>query len=329
MGILIGISSMQGLITLQMYNKRKPYIVAFCCRMFWQAIIITAESVCYISGTNLPVTIEVGLDMLIHPLFVLEATCLINQDTNALSWKSRWTQAFIVALPIFAYIGYCAATGTTDLTLPLACYILGFIISLFSMVYLKQAKFHKLLTTTDINEKQDVVWIKYVILLMTLSTILYMSYSFLPDPIMYYGPTFVFICLHGYFIRRQAPINMTKMKESMLHVEQKKALEELKTATDQFNKRTTMDMSIKAFRVSHTGFEQRLRQMAQAKLTQRDIYLCILIYEGKRISEIAQELAISSASVEVARHRLRTKLNLDKGANMNNTLHEIIDAQQQ
>ena len=156
---------------------------------------------------------------------------------------------------------------------------------------------------------------------------MYILYEYLPYSIIYYATSYFIVLLHGYFIRKQAPTDTKKlmaMQEELME-KQDEAIEELKDATNGMKRKMDMETALKAFRVKHPSFDTRLRNITETKLTQRDIFLCILIYEGKRIPEIADFLGISPASVEVARHRLRTKLNLDKGANMNRVIQSVIE----
>lgn len=116
---------------------------------------------------------------------------------------------------------------------------------------------------------------------------------------------------------------ITNQVSNELEEQQREAIKELRDATKNLKKHLDMDTMTKAFEVSHPTFESHLRAMTETKLSKRDIYLCILIHEGKRTSEIAQILAISESSVEVARHRLRTKLGIDKGENMTEILKNM------
>lgn len=127
--------------------------------------------------------------------------------------------------------------------------------------------------------------------------------------------------MHKQLLKQQE--KMLEQQEKVL-VEQEKALEGLKDVTTNLKKQSEMETTIKAFRVQHPDFENRLKNFTSNRLTQRDLYLCILIFQRKRIPEIAESLGISQQSVEVARHRLRTKLSIEKGQNMNTVILELL-----
>lgn len=58
-------------------------------------------------------------------------------------------------------------------------------------------------------------------------------------------------------------------------------------------------------------------------LTERDIRLCALLRQGLTSKDIAGILNISDQSVDVARHRLRKKLNLDRSERIDDFLRDI------
>lgn len=96
-------------------------------------------------------------------------------------------------------------------------------------------------------------------------------------------------------------------------VEQEKAISSLKDEAENLKLRLNMEHELDLFLTEFPHFAQNLRSLTATKLTNRDIFLSALIAEGRHTQFIARTLSISETSVEVARHRLRTKLNLEKG----------------
>lgn len=328
MGILAGMTFMQGIITLKLQQKRKPYIRAFAFLMLYEAMVVMTEMVLLdIIGSPLPTTIITGFDYSILSPFYVEVLCLAHQDVNTLSWNKRWCWGLVTFIPTLIYFIIIIDTGQTEMTTWSNMYFVVYTISIFTLAFYHLKKFHKKLEEAEKKkENQDVKWVATIVLLTITQYVMYMVYDYLPTDIIYFSVSYLIIYLHGHYIHKQMPADFRKMKAMSAEImeQQREAIDELKDATDDFKQKIDMDTAIKAFRVEHPSFDMRLKSLTETKLTKRDIMLCCLIYEGKRIPEIAEYLGISPASVEVARHRLRGKLNLEKGANMQKIIRESI-----
>lgn len=79
----------------------------------------------------------------------------------------------------------------------------------------------------------------------------------------------------------------------------------------------------RAFDAMHPQYVERLRREFPS-LTDTDIVFCMLICLRYGTGEIADGLNISRASVNSARYRIRTKLNLSKEDNLDRYLHDRI-----
>lgn len=331
MGILAGMTFMQGMMTWNIRQKKKPYIIVFACLMFWEAAIVVTEGLLYnFGGWSLPVALSAGIDYFVIPMFYVEVLCLAYQDMKIFSWRKRCLQGGIVAIPLVINLCILIATGKEVPTTESYIFGIAYTAVIFALVFYHLRNFHKLLQSMKDEkrkEEQGVTWVITIVLLTILQYVIYMIYDLLPDPIIYYAVSYLIIGLHGHYIRKQVPADIKKLKamsEEILEQRQE-AIDDLKDATEGLRQKIDMDTAIKAFRVMHPSFDTRLRNLTETKLTQRDIMLCCLIYEGKRIPEIADHLGISPASVEVARHRLRNKLNLERGVNMNHILKVTIE----
>lgn len=330
LGILAGITFMQGVMSWEIREMKKPYITAFAWLMFWESMIVVCEGGLYIAfGKQIPDPVSSALDYFVMPIFYIEVLCLAYQDMTTFSWTKRCLQAGALSIPLVINLVVIIATGQKETTTWMHIFGAAYVGVVFVLAFYHLRRFHNMLVVLKEQkrkEEKDVTWVIPIIILTVLQYIIYMVFNLLPDIIIYYIVSYLIIGLHGHYIRKQAPTNMKKlyaMNEEIME-QQQEAIDELKNVTEGFRKKIDMDTAIKAFRMLHPSFDTRLRKMTETKLTKRDIILCCMIYDGKKIPEIADYLGISPASVEVARHRLRTKLNIEKGVNMNKVLLDVI-----
>lgn len=329
-GIYVGMAFMQFLRANRMRAKNRPYMLAYALYMLTTSMILLAEFwLCTQFLVPFDSPVIVGMDHLMFPLFYLEVLCLTNQDVNNLKWPSRWLQTFVAAVPVIGMLAYVVVAGISDgdelddwVVWLYIIYIAGFTVA---CVY-RLVKYDRLLRNAKVRERKEVKWVFIIMVLKFSQYLLYYLYDDLPSPVIYYALTYCIVLQHGYYVFRQMPANTRRLQElsERQHKEQQEALEDLKDATDGLKRRIDMDTALKAYRVTYPGFEARLHEKAVSRLTRRDLYLSALIAEGRKVPEIAEILAISPASVEVARHRLRHKLAMGKGENMNNLLRELV-----
>lgn len=340
-GIYLALAVYFGMIR----RKEKPFALALGLLMAYSFIVCEVEiSLAIHHGIRIPQTIMAGLDYGVIPLFLLEMMCLINQDLEAFTWGERLKKTGYFTIPIILYLAYCYVNEEENVyaTIPLL-FLTLYPIVIFAHIAYKLRNFQHMLREAG-GEQQSISWAWTILLVLFLEYTLYLVYPGIPNPSIYYTAEAILLLMHAYFVDMQVPTDTTKLREEMqrkeeerlkeegerlkeeeewLKKEQEKTLEELKDVTETLKKKAQMETTILEYKTLRPGFESRLRALTENKLTQRDIYLCIMICKGMRTNEMAEELAISPSSVEIARHRLRSKLGLEKGANLKNMLEEV------
>lgn len=325
-GLLAGVYMMLGLIFIWKRQRTMPYRLAFGCTMLMGAIVMTIEvTTMIIYG---PVEIQKQLcilaDMLIIPMFVFEVICIINQDLDQLPWILRIRNIGILEAPIVVLTILFATTRWEWIGLIAPyCFVTYMLLAVW-YILVKLHHYEKRIRAIKGSAEQSIRWAWLVFMLIVVQVLTYLLTEGVFQ-VLYYPISIVCLLVHAYYIGRQKPADTTRLyRDEKFEEERQKAIDELKDITHGMKRRMDIDTHLAAFRVEHLGFERKLQSMTETRLTKRDYYLCILIYEGQKTNELSRTLAISPTSVEVARHRLRSKLGLEKGVNLTTTIREII-----
>lgn len=320
-GISLGICLMIAYFALRTGRKEYPFRTAFGLAMLMYAGVYLIEyaMVCLFGiNTQENPALYTCIDTSVIPFFILEVWCIKNQDMDHTPWNKRLLLPFLMLLPLMGVSILSLRTDRFDLlTWGTGLF---FLYSLVWLAYLLYANYHysKMLKKERTGKNKDMTWLLYIFAIRLFQCLLYMLSTRLVWLVVFELFTIASNLLHAYFIRKQSPVNTRSLRE--LSAEDRQIISELEEVTQELRHKDDIGNRIKAFELQHPGFTNRLRALTEAKLTQRDIFLSILIYEGHKNPEIAELLAISTSSVEVARYRLRTKLNLDKGVNLGNLL---------
>lgn len=329
-GIIAGIYLLQFLGYAFDRSPKAPFRRAFG----WMAgvsliIVIIEEVLVRIAPDPSRYLAAIGFfDILGIPMYWLEVTCIFDQDTEVWPWKKRLRQLAMLEVPILML-----AIVSLFYPIPVMMPVLTSLLLVCILIFMTYAIHRLMRYERSLNEQQkkhEAHHITWIWKLFAVYAVLGGSYQlWYTDLAQWLYPGWI-ACLiaHGYFIDRQKPINTTSMyqqQQQQYAKAQEQAIKEISDITSQLKKRVDMDTSIATFKVMHPTFEQDLQQTTDVHLTKRDFYLCILIYEGKKSPEVARSLAISQASVDVARCRLRVKLGLDKGAHLGEAIRQCID----
>lgn len=320
-GISLGICLMIAYFALRTGRKEYPFRTAFGLAMLMYAGVYLSEYVitCLL-GIDTPKNpaLYICIDISVIPFFILEVWCIKNQDMDHTPWNKRLLQPFLMLLPLMGVSMLSLRTDRFDL-LPWAVglFILYSLIWLTYLLYANH-QYSKMLKKERTGKHRDMTWLLYIFAIRLFQCLLYMLSTRMVWLVVFELVSIASNLLHAYFIRKQSPVNTRSLRE--LSAEDRQIISELEEVTQELRHKDDIENRIKAFELQHPGFTNRLRALTETKLTQRDIFLSILIYEGHKNPEIAELLAISTSSVEVARYRLRTKLNLDKGVNLGNLL---------
>lgn len=331
LGITEGVYITQAIYFLSTQQQNRPYRLAYGIETAYVAITMFIDiALAIYFNTFLPTNLMIGIDFIQFPLFAMEVECLTNQDITSLPWSKRAERTGVISMPIIAYVIYCIISGVETISLGSKVFLTLYPIAVFTYLSYRLYSYQRMLKLSKNTKLQDVKWTWCILATLCVEFILYITYTELPIPALYYTLTTGLLLIHGYFIRRQMPADTTQMREEYLTKikekvlkEQEKVLEELKDVTETMKKKKDMETAILEYKVRHPMFETKLKSLTSSRITQRDIYISILVCEGMRTPEMAERLGISPASVEVARHRLRNKLNLEKGTNLRALLLEV------
>lgn len=319
-GLNAGICLLLGIYFIAERKEKMPYQTAFGFQSLVAGLSLTIQTVAALGFGIEPdkyVNAFYCIDFIVVPFYIMEISCIAYQDVKLIPWYRRWTHIGVLEFPILGLLAFSFASdweGT--LTLARMIYIIyGFTLIVYMVWSL--SKFKRNLRHIRNGKNQNINWVIYI---YSMIFAMFIFYSFAVKGSIVY---FYLICntvvvvVHSYFIYHQAPTDTTRMEQMELARKQAKIIADLRAATESIKETLDIDSYIKTFETTHPDFAAKLQNSTPNKLTRRDIFLCILIFEGRRNSAIAEELEISVSSVEVARHRLRAKLNLDRDSNLN------------
>lgn len=326
-GIMTGIYLLQGIFFLWASYRKAPYMASFGWAMLIGAAIQITEVIISQPSVQTPAkSVYATIGLTIVPFYIMEIFCIVNQDIKGTSWFKRCIMLIILESPIFAMLSYFLISGNQERSILIPLSYASYWIGLFIFMFRRLRRYERLLEKIRNNKNQRVAWVWWIFSLLLVQYLTYFFFNYLTNPTIYSVATYIILILHGYFIYRQSPADTARMEKIALIEAEEQQLQAqggLKDGNPTGFEKIDMETYSKAFLEKHPNFERELQTIASSKLTKRDIYLCILIYEGKKIPELANHLSISDTSVEVARHRLRAKLNLEKGENLNSTIKGI------
>ena len=330
LGILSGLCLAIAVYFIHTRQRKAPYRLAFALMTGYIFVMeCVVNGIEMYTGTTLSYSLKATLDFVVFPLYLHEVICLVNQDVEAMTWRKRGMLTAASAIPLPLYFLYCQSTNDQSWQLS-SIFLLLYGTCILAIVTYLQIRYQRMLHKVNGKKKQEIWWIWTTTTGIVVQGASYAFYESLPTVAFYYFFFYATLITHAFYLDRQTPTDTTKMQEDLLRGQEKvleereKALEDLKGVAENLKKQSEMETTLKTFKVSYPQYEQALREAAETRLTQRDIYLCVLIYQNQRIPEIAECLSISPASVEVARYRLRSKFGLDKGDNLNKFIKERI-----
>ncbi|MBQ0023919.1 MAG: hypothetical protein KBT29_11870 [Prevotellaceae bacterium] len=325
-GFYTALSLASGIFFLSSRKLRAPFREAFG----WMSVYSAVENLlCFIIG-NIGIshqitreTICLCLDVTCIPLIFLVIATIVDQDMKRTPFRKRWMRVAIVEIPIILCMGVCAFTQLEWKEQLAEIVLFFYAIGMLSYAFYKLVVYEKNLPDNIKGKRASVKWTWILIALLVIEFVLYCVTGTYISSLTYYVVLIAFTCVATYFINKQSPIDTRQMFS--VDSEDK----EVQNAADiDFEQsgvsRKEMEEKAKLFMANHPKFKEGVAARAKQKLTVRDIFLCIMISEGKRVNEIAETLAISPASVEVARYRLRSKLNLNRGENLSTVIKSYL-----
>lgn len=316
-----------GVFFLTSRKLRAPFREAYG----WLSIYCAIENLLYFILSNIGIgdpitnkTVCVCFDTTTIPLITLVIATTVDQDIRTTPFSKHWKHVAMHEFPIVASIIICAFTQfewkEQFAGMVMVLNSIGLLIySVYNLV-----KYEKNLPDDIKGKRASVKWTWNLVALLIIEFVLYLFIGTYITDITYYAGLIAATCIATYFINKQSPIDTRQIFSTGITQDAENSHDASDDPSGSSLSRNDMKGKVKKFMSEHPKFSEKAAERARQKLTTRDIFLCILIIEGKHISEISDTLAISPASVEVARYRLRSKLNMNKGENLANVLKSFL-----
>lgn len=337
-------------------TKAAPYREAFA----WLAMISAIQCVWELMGGFFPdmsipdlEQMNICIDSTVVPFYVLEIQCICKQNIEEVPWKSRWILLGISEIPILIFLAISVFTGWEHLLIVMnvwfGIYITAFIVWTVHNI----RKYNHLLSYATDVKNRSINWVTWVfgssILILISYTVLV---SYFDNPLiedLYYIINISLTSINAYFIWMQRPENSKEMakieailqdereriKEKMVEMEKHMVMLSEKTSqideltnemtenAEKLKRKASIKEYMDTVRLQHPQFERALNMIAEGRLTNHDILLCMLIHDGRKVSYIAKMTGVNVKSVEMGRSRLRKKLNLNPEENLNDFIKRI------
>lgn len=323
---LLGICfSLQGLMAyyfIRTRHPRSPYREAFGWVNLVCALQLLTDFLLfdYLTDPHF-VTIKVAKDLLVLPFGAMEMVCLFFQNTARLSWRKRWR--YLMRQEVICVLFLIASLSTHWALLPhlMLLYTLGFSVVVFMLCYKRLRAYELQLQDSAHPRHRSLRWVLLIYVLYLSLCIVY-TIVFYVDALpewLYFLISIAVWMVHASYIARQRPVDVYNLEKTRKRMEQdmRQAMNSLNEQANDLNKRAEklkakadMRTYVETFHLQHPAFESQLRALTPNRLTERDLYLCMLISDGKKAPALARNLGIDLKSVEVARSRLRKKLQL-------------------
>lgn len=322
-GFYTALSFSCGVFFLMSRKRRAPFREAFG----WMSMYCAGYSLLYFimsnSEFNDPITKETLIacsDITTIPFIAFVITTIVNQDIKKTPFSTRWMHIAIQEIPVIICMGICVFTQYEWRKLMVIVLLILYMVGVISYSTFKLVKYEKHLSNHEKGKEASIKWMWYLVGLLLTEAMLYFAVGSYITNIIYYFVVCTATCIATYFINKQSPIDTRQLFSAAItkdYEESEKQPDETETS---FLTRKDMEVKVKQFMAENPQFGKQIAERAVQKLTVRDMYLCIMIIQGNHVNEIAGTLAISKTSVDVARYRLRVKLNLNKGENLSKVL---------
>lgn len=337
-GFLLAMDVYTAFFFLSTTMKTKPYREAFGWLTLMGAVLVLMDIVLSLlyGWENLQtLAVYTIKDFLVLPFYVLELSCLLEQEAEKKTWKERWILLIISEIPFVLFIMLALIFNAAWwVTVIIGAYSIAYM--LYNMVRIA----HKI-RTYEIAYKKDphykgdspFTWIKVV---FSMHIALFVVYGVaqklgFEDHLVGYTVLFsIILMVNTYYVNKQLPLKIDLPKDDATEgngdaAEGDEAMEEeMDKDLKKRRKRVDMQLYMDQFLLKHPQYERHLVAATHNKLTRRDIYLCMLIIDGANIEALARNLSIGTKSVEVARSRLRAKLNLTTEQSLKKFLQDLL-----
>ncbi len=346
------------IFTIAFINRTKnaPYREAFA----WLALILALQCIWELIGylfpdMNVPNLnqLNICVDATAVPFFVLQMECICKQNIEEESWKMRWIQLGISEIPILTFLLISLFTGWEYLLRVMDIWFFIYIASFAVRAIRYLREYNQLLSYANDVKNRSINWAAWVfgtsILIMLSYTFLVSHFNNLMIENLYYLVNMSLMCVNAYFIWTQRPENskemakikailhderervkekMVEMEEQMVRLSEKtshidKLTNEMSENAEKLKRKANIKEYMDTMRLLHPQLEQTLNSIADTRLTNHDILLCMLILDGRKVSYIAKMTGVNVKSVEMGRSRLRKKLKLTAEEKLNDFIQRL------
>lgn len=326
-GFYTALSFSSGIFFLTSRKLRAPFREAFG----WLSVYSAIENlVCFIissSGIGDLTTrelVSICLDTTTIPIITLLAATIVDQDMKTTPFSKRWMRVAMFEIPIIVSLGICAFSQYEWRELLAHLVLISNVVGVFTYSAYNLINYERRLPNDAKGRRASVKWMWNLVAMLAIEGVLYFGVEFYINISTYYLVLIAITCIATYFINKQSPIDTRQMFSADITQDAGHVSNTDNISTQHYLSRSEMRDRVKKFIDEHPKFEDGLAERAKQKLTTRDLFLCVMIIENKRIAEISELLSISPSSVEVARYRLRAKLSLNKGENLAKVLKSFL-----
>lgn len=305
------------------------------------------------------IEVIISRDALAIPLMMMEIDCIYNQNLTTLPWRERWKKVALCEIPFAAFFAIAIFADWQYLIPVMYVFCVPFVGVFTVRMLLKIREYNRVLSYTTDSMHRSVSWAGWVFGINISIIVLYTCVcTFFESEIMSIVYILVVLCLgivHAYFIFTQRPENtheimrvrkILQAEHDVIKAELNKKIQEVEKQKDQLDekqshidvlskemeenavklkRKATIKEYMNTAQLQHPHFDKKLNIAADGKMTNHDLLICMLIYDGKRTSFIANMIGVNTRSVEMARSRLRRKLHLLPEDNLRDTIVTIID----
>lgn len=340
-------------------DDKAPYREAFA----WLGFVCAMQCLWEL-GCNLMPEVEIHnqdmaticVDAIGMPFVVLEIECICSQNIKEEPWSIRWKQLGISEIPILIFLIVALFTDWEYLKPAMSVWFVIYS-SIFAVrLFRKLREYNNVLSYATDVKNRSINWAAWIlgtdILLLSLYAALCRFFYDVWIENLYYILNISIMSVNAYFIWTQRPEDLQEMTKirKILHDERKlikdkmeememqmeilteKASQidiltnEMGVNAEKLKRKATIKEYMDTARLQHPDFERKLNRAAEGRLTSHDMLICMLIYDGHKVSYIAKMTGVNTRSVEMARSRLRKKLKLNAEDNLFNFIKEQIDS---
>lgn len=299
-------------------------------------------------------------DSLAVPFVMMEIHALFNQNLKLITWRRRWTVLLVCEVPFVAFLLLSLFAEVPYLEPAMFVYTIPYIAVSSILLLRDMREYNRVLSFSKDTRKRSVTWAVWIFGMDIFVLLLYSALSpFLGSNLVqsfYLVASIILFTANAYFIHNQRPEDPNEVarisailqaENDLIKTELQKKIEEVELQKEELSVKVNHinDLStemtenaeklkrkanIKEYMTTaslqHPQFEKKLNRLAGGRLTSHDMLICMLIYDGKKVSYIASMVGVNTRSAEMARSRIRKKLNLAPTDNLYQVIRNTVES---